>query len=229
MRFFFILICFSFLSYGQEFNVNPFYVWAENGLFLRSEPTTDSEKITTIPFGSSLQFIDFDSNTYTAEEFEGFKHTSNWMKVAYKSFEGYVVSGYTSILKPPSVELQDTSLANYLSNTFKLLDTKIIATHNESCQDIDCAKEYILTFENGIVYTYWEGEGGGTETLSLPKSNMLHGFLLAARYCDMYKQFKTEYSEEPLPYIRVLRNEVGCDFSITSLDELVIIVWSGGC
>jgi hypothetical protein len=229
MRFFLFLFCFSFLSYGQEINLNPFFVWAENGLSLRSEPRVDSEKITTIPFGSSLQFISYDSNTYTTEEFKGFKHTSKWMKVAYKSFQGYVVSDYTSMLKTPSTELQNASLLNYLKNTFKLLDTKIITTYSDDCQEQDCAKEYILTFENGIVHTYWEEEGGGTETLSLPKSNMLHGFLLAAKYCDMYKEFETVYSKEPLPYIRVLRNDIGCDFSITSLDELVIIVWSGGC
>jgi hypothetical protein len=133
-------------------------------------------------------------------------------------------------MKPPSSKTQNSSLINYLKNTFKLLDTTIIATHsNDNCGSIDCAKEYILTFEGGLVYTYWSGEGGGTETLSLPKSNILHGFLLAAKYCDMYKDFETIYSPNPMPSIRVMRDEVGCDFAITSLDDLVIIVWSGGC
>lgn len=209
-----------------------FFVWAKNGLSLRSSASTDAKKVETIPYGERVKFLSYDKNYYTVTEFKGFDYSDGWVKVNYNNTEGYVFNGYLSPITPPELNTDKSpvnSILQYIKNNHKQLDKKI-TEYYFGCTGEDCQESAaIYTFEGGITYSYWSGEGGGSQTLVLPKSNMLHAFTLASLFCRNYKDFKTVYTETPLPTIKVMRDDVGCDFTITTLNDYVIILWTGGC
>lgn len=232
MRFYIVFIWLSFIGFAQQSNQTPYYVWAKSGLSLRLGANTTSEKISTIPYGATVDVLSFDNNTFTVEEFKGFTYTTNWVKVKYNEIEGYAFYGYLSMVKPPQLNANastEKGLLDYLKHNYKVLEKKIISKYEGCGDETYCEKEVLYTFENGITYSSWSGEGGGTETLGLPNTNLLQAFILASFYCDMYKDFETVYSESPLPTIVVNRDDVGCDFTITCVDGFAIILWSGGC
>ncbi|OEK06073.1 hypothetical protein A8C32_18760 [Flavivirga aquatica] len=88
-----------------------------------------------------------------------------------------------------------------------------------------------ISYKNGgVTYTFWNGEGGGTEDLSIPnKLNILQAFTLGTIFCPSYKDFNVTYYKKPLPTIVVERDDVGCGFTITILGDYTLIHWSGGC
>ena len=223
----FLVITFtiSFNSIAQETYHSDYYVWAESGLSLRTEPYVDAEKITSIPYGETVKFLAFSHDELTVTEFKGFDYTGQWNKVNYNNQIGYVFAGYLALIKPPT-DLHKNAL-DYLKDSFIEVNHKVLSKYKD-CEE-DCNTSGIITFKEGIIYTYWQGEGGGTETIVVPKLNILLAYTLAAKYCDDYKRYKTEYTETPIPTITVRRDDVGCDFTITVLDDFAIIKWSGGC
>lgn len=207
---------------SQETHLEPYYIWAKSGLSLRESPDKNAEKITTIPYRNKVTFISYASESYTITEFDGFEYTTNWAKVSYNNQIGYAFAGYLSIIKPPKIS-ENYQLLEYLDDCFTKTGE---STHSEFENTITSGR---ISYKEGINYSFWNGEGGGTETLSMPKLNILQAYFLGSIFCPSYKNFETKYTEEPLPTIVVYRDDVGCDFSITVLGDFAIIHWTGGC
>src|SRR5687767_11673139 len=106
-----IFICFLFAGVLQAqkeyFKNQTLYCWAKGGINLRKFPTKYSEKITNIPFKTSVTVIDsIKGDPYI----DTLKKTpvpiiinGNWIKVKYGDNIGYVFDGYLSKLKPQNL------------------------------------------------------------------------------------------------------------------------------
>ncbi len=218
-------------SFAQEDNNLLYYVWAKSGLSLRNAPNKTAEKLTIIPYSDNVTFIAKTAETYTIIEFPGFEYSDGWVEVNYKNLTGYVFAGYLSHMQPPNIST-DTSLTSYLDKLFTETQTIAYETY-ENCKNdnrLSCIKSGQKSYKSGVTYTFWNGEGGGTEDLSIPnKLNILQAFTLGTIFCPSYKDFDVVYYEKPQPTIIVERDDVGCDFTITVLGDFTIIRWSGGC
>lgn len=214
---------------SQNEHLKPYYVWAKSGLSLRNAPNTTADKLTIIPYKSEVSFISYTGKTLTVTEFPGFDFTSNWVKVKYKNFEGYAFLGYLSLVKPPTIS-DKYGLDQYLKDNYTKINTEIHTKYKDcSSEEDSCITSGVKTYKEGVTYRFWNGEGGGTDTLSIPNLNVLQAFILGSLFCPSYSDFETKYIEKPYPTIIVYRDDVGCDFSITVLGGFAIIHWSGGC
>jgi len=215
--------------FSQQNYANPYYIWAKNGLSLRKSPNKTAEKITVIPYKSEVSLISYSEETLTITEFTDFNYTSNWAKIKYKDIVGYSFMGYISVVKPPKIS-ENYTLEQYLNDCFTKTNTTILSKY-ENCasNDESCVTSGVYSYKEGISYSFWNGEGGGTDSLSIPNFNILQAFTLASIFCPSYTDFEIKYFENPQPTIIVLRDDVGCDFSITVLGDFTIIHWSGGC
>lgn len=84
---FFMLFFIIFLLNSKDYNYG--IVIAEKGLILRSSSTTNSKKITTIPYNAKVEVIDKNGpkdNIYGI--------SSMWYKVKYKNKTGWVFGGF---------------------------------------------------------------------------------------------------------------------------------------
>ncbi|MBO0593661.1 SH3 domain-containing protein [Cellulophaga sp. E16_2] len=214
---------------AQEIFLDSYYIWAKSGLSLRASPDKNAEKIIIIPYRSEVSLISRSNETLTVSEFPGFEYTSNWVKIKYKDLVGYSFLGYLAKIKPPEIsDLVD--LQNYLNDNFTKTSTEIISKY-ENCpmENEACIISGVTSYKEGISYSFWNGEAGGSETVSIPNFNILQAFILASTFCPSYTAYKIEYFENPQPTILVYRDTAGCDFSITVLGSVAIIHWSGGC
>lgn len=228
----FIFICsFSIqILVSQEQHTKPYYIWAKSGLSLRKTPDKNAEKLTIIPYSSKVTFISFTSESYTVTEFDGFQYTTNWAKVSYNNNIGYAFAGYLSTIKPPKIS-ENYGIQEYLDDYFTKTDLIAYSTY-ENCSGEhirSCITSGLISYKEGISYSFWSGEGGGTDTLSIPNLNILQAYTLGTIFCPSYNDFEITYTENPLPTIVVMRDDVGCDFTITVLGDYAIIHWSGGC
>lgn len=215
--------------FSQDDYLKPYYVWAKSGLSLRSAPNTTAEKLTVIPYKSAVSFISFTGETLTVTEFSGFDYTSNWVKIKYKNFIGYAFLGYLSLIKPPTIS-ENYGLDKYLADNFTKINTDIHTKYKDcTATDESCVTAGVVSYKEGITHRFWNGESGGTNTLSVPNLNILQAFILGSLFCPSFNDFETKYFDKPFPTILVLRDDVGCDFSITVLSGFAIIEWSGGC
>jgi len=233
MKYILCLLIFVFgiqFSLSQEVYTKSYYVWAKSGLSFRNSPDKNANKLTVIPYGSEIALISYSSETYTVTEFNGFQYTTNWAKVSYNNQIGYAFSGYLSVIKPPKIS-ENYSIEDYLNDYFTKTGMTTYSKY-ENCNSknkLDCISSGLISYKEGINYTFWNGEGGGTNTLSIPKLNILQAYTLGTIFCPSYKDFKISYTEKPLPTIIVLRDDVGCDFTVTILGDYAIIHWSAGC
>lgn len=100
----YLILLGSDILLAQEFQVdtNAVFVIASGGLNLRNEPSINSKKITSIPFGSTIKYLsDISFNTdsiivYLRENREKENIKGNWVKVEYKKMIGYVLDIYLS-------------------------------------------------------------------------------------------------------------------------------------
>lgn len=109
-------------------NSSSFRVYAQNGLTLRSSPTTKNgmfNKVATIPFlDSNLQYV----GKISAEESVAYRG-SDWFFCRYfkgdEQFEGYVYAGYCDMLTPIAENLEVVTYIDYpiFQNTSKPTQT----------------------------------------------------------------------------------------------------------
>ena len=69
---------------------------AINGLSLREFPNSDSSKVLTIPYASSIEFIYRTDNRERINGFDG-----NWIQAEYNDSVGYIFDAYVSALPAP--------------------------------------------------------------------------------------------------------------------------------
>ena len=134
------------------------YVWAPNGVTLRTEKSEYSGKIRTIKYGEvlvaltsreiydnpqgSILEIDLDKNN--REDEEDFSLKGCWVKVTYENSTGYIFDGYLSKLKPM---IGKESFIEYSDRSFKKL--KVFKDFEDKKGDHQ--KQYHVIYDNGIM------------------------------------------------------------------------------
>lgn len=103
-----IVICILFLGTNLTANNTPtegslLQVLAPSGLKLRTSPTMNSGTITVMPHGAEVILLEFDKSTELTrvDWIDG-----NWIKVAYREYEGWAFDGFLTILNVPKHELE---------------------------------------------------------------------------------------------------------------------------
>lgn len=92
---FLLLIFYSILilfwSCKPEFKSHDSWIIAESGLILRTEPSTESKALVTIPFGTRLYLLERSKNESEVIDRETkAKYTNYWYKVSYLSKVGWI-------------------------------------------------------------------------------------------------------------------------------------------
>lgn len=110
----------SQISFGQKL-VNTFAteltVHARKGLNLRSNPSFDGEKKTTIPYGTKVKVMHILDTTFSISGLDG-----TWCKVAYGDTSGYVFDAYLSSLPFVSSEERYPYMKDYLYKAFEPIE-----------------------------------------------------------------------------------------------------------
>jgi len=137
-----------------------YYVWAKNGLNLRSSPTVEGKIITHIPFGDNLTFLKKTEHKYINKFVENGKFEknpillrSNWVRVKYKDLEGYLIDGYLLNLKCPD---KNENIEKYLirigkENGFEKLKKKVKYEFGKitfNCSQINLPEGKRISFQN---------------------------------------------------------------------------------
>ncbi|MEM6726270.1 MAG: SH3 domain-containing protein [Bacteroidota bacterium] len=78
------------------------FIYAPSGLNLRKGPTTDDEKIQTIPYGSEIELLDCPGKAILT--IDGLK--GKMCKVRFQGQEGYTFTGYLSQFPAPDPEME---------------------------------------------------------------------------------------------------------------------------
>ncbi len=134
---------------GQELNV-----YASSGLKLRAHPSTGSEVIDIIPFGSRVTVINTfefsDENTARIDWIDG-----HWILVEYEGMAGYLFDGYLSPLPFPGTESEICT--DGYSYAFTL--GEYIQEHYGQQSIIDSSTQYYFTMHDfGIKRKIWQKE-----------------------------------------------------------------------
>jgi hypothetical protein len=105
-----------FLCYNLSGQIqDTFYVFSESGLWLRNNPSFDSEKIRLLPAGSLIdKVIDYSENYSNIGWI-----TDRWVKVSIADTSGYLFKGYLSTFKYPKKYYENISInLSYLLETY---------------------------------------------------------------------------------------------------------------
>jgi len=114
-----LIICLFFLNLGSLWSQGHYFATASNGLILRKEPTTSSERIGKLPYGTITKIIEETEVVYQVNE-GNVTTNSVWVKVTYDNFPyidandngyqwdktGYVVKHYLEKLNKGYITTQ---------------------------------------------------------------------------------------------------------------------------
>lgn len=185
------------------------YVWAKNGLFLRSEPSTTSEKLTKLEYGSELIVVEqvLKKVAFSVEEFKGFRIKGFWVQVSVNNQIGYVFDGYLSKLKPlrknntTSKDWED--IETYANREFKVMKS----WSKNIVNNIDDKVDSIWTiYRNGNKLTVENGSYFQDTTILLRKISLEEGYLLAYVYFN--------WTNETFKVISIHDKKISCDFEL---------------
>ena len=124
----------AFIFCLTKINAETKFVWATNGLNLRTAPNTSSEVIGKLSFGDSLTILETTELKYTnllINKTDQEKHpiflTSYWVKIRFNGKEGFVINGYLLDFPCPKKNEQIGDYLRRMSKEFgsAKLDTEL--------------------------------------------------------------------------------------------------------
>ena len=218
-------------------------VWATSGLNMRDKPDAKATKIVSIPYGAKVVVqpnigvkIPFE-----VEEFKGFTVKGYWLLVKYGDTEGFVFDGFLSRLPAPIAPKQDSAI-DYLHQLIgkigekydvkiwmkdKMLDTSRFVLPNEK-YDPEAIQSFKQKYKQGILYTYFEGEGGTSSILELPNFTLYEAYLIVRTYHYDPKTDAFSFNKKDKSIDMYVKDEgAGCYFTIKQTGNKIII--DGGC
>ncbi len=218
-------------------------VWATSGLNMRDKPDAKATKLAAIPYGAKVVVqpnigvkIPFE-----VEEFKGFTVKGLWLLVKYGDKEGFVFDGFLSRLPAPkrndSLGFDDyfTSSIGKAGQKYdvkvwmkdEMLDTSRFVRPNEKYKEEDI-QSYKQKYKQGILFSYFQGEGGSGSTLELPNFTFFEAYLIVKTY---YYDLKTDvfsFNKKDKSINMDVKDEgAGCYFTIKQVGNKIII--DGGC
>lgn len=191
---------------SNSFSINNYkagdtlYVWAPNGVTLRTEKSEHFGKILAIKYGEKVVALEprevYDNPQYSILEIDLDKNNriddndfclkGQWVKVTFGNTIGYIFDGYLSKLIPMNI---NESFVEYADRSFTKL--KVFKYFKESHQ-----MQYHVIYDNGIMIdmeSNINNSNGGFSTRFLPLS-VEEAYLIfyARHYCNSpeYSSFK---------------------------------------
>jgi hypothetical protein len=218
-------------------------VWATSGLNMRDKPDAKATKLISIPYGAKVVVqpnigvkIPFE-----VEEFKGFTVKGLWLLVKYGDKEGFVFDGFLSRLPAPT-KADSLNWGSYLSSKVgevgkkyevkiwmrgEQLDTSRFVRPNEKYKDEDI-QSYKQKYKQGILESYWEGEGGSASTLELPNCTLYEAYLFVKTYAYDPQTDVFSFNKKDKSINMSVKDEgAGCYYTIKQVGNKAII--DGGC
>lgn len=217
-----ILIIPTVLYSQRQYTPNQtVYCWAKSGLNLRKQPSTNSDKVTKIPFKGSVTVIDTMkgksySDVLTNDSKYPLTINGNWLKVSYKSKSGdhidtgYVFDGYLSRIYPQS--LDDYFLKNYI----KTVDT----TMTDYGQTFKCSYK-LYRKKNGDYYKHIDEGGRWSHDYYFPNLSFEEAVMF------MMLSFPPDDIECPLKIIKIDGSDYFFESCTVTTVRLISIMGSG--
>lgn len=230
---------------GAQFDAPTFsasdsiFVWAKDGLSLRSEPSSKSSRKRALAYGTLVVVVEsgkYDSVTVipAATDKEGqrtpaFRMRGNWLQVSAGRDTGYVFGGYLSKMEPYKPKQDElASPSAWLEQTSGKLSTREYQNGNT------------IAYANHIVESEHNGEGGGYTRYYFPRDWNFHdGFLLLNYFYGLHiskeeiaecEWFNLIQGPDLLEIQSVgLRGGISSMVKIFFLDGFLIVTWGGGC
>ncbi len=219
-------------------------VWATWGLNMRDKPDAKATKLAAIPYGAKVVVqpnigikIPFE-----VEEFKGFTVKGLWLLVKYGDKEGFVFDGFLSRLPAPIPTEQDLAEATYLHQQIgevgqkyevkiwirdEMLDTSRFVRPNEKYKEEDI-QSYKQKYKQGILYSYFQGEGGSSSVLELSNCTLYEAYLIVKTYNYDPKTDVFSFNKKDKSINMDVKDEgAGCYFTIKQVGNKIII--DGGC
>jgi hypothetical protein len=156
------------------------YIVANGGLTLRDKPYKTGNKIALIPDETLIFWKKIDERNNKLEENYGLP--GKWIKIEYKNQSGYIFSGYTTSVKPPTVGYEN--IQSYLDENFDLKDTKKILTRTGNHYSENSPNYQTLKFydKDLIYFDYYDGVEGAGECLKSQSLTLQELFLIGKRF-----------------------------------------------
>jgi len=227
---------------AQYFSVgDSLFVWAKDGLSLRSEPLAKSSKKRGLSYGTPVVVVGgskSDSITVipAATDKEGqrtpaFRLHGRWLRVSAGRDTGYVFDGYLSKMEPfKPKQGKHFSISAWLEQTSSKLSTR------------EYPNGHTIAYANHIVESEHHGEGGGYSRYYFPRDWSFHdGFLLLNYFSSGLLHISREEIAECEVFILTLnqdslflesiglRGGIYNRFRMLFLDDFLIIEWGKGC
>lgn len=179
----------SFAILEYDWN-DTLYVWADNGLNVRLEPSSTSMVVAKIPFGNHLIArgskceLDYlerselvqDKVETTSLKVNVLALNGNWVQVNYNGLVGYVFDAYLSKIAPPSMKEGEGSLLDFFA-------ARCSYNYIERKDTLDEFGEDKIIFSNGIYMKQNYYPSGFSYRMMIPDFSEEEVFLLI-RYID---------------------------------------------
>jgi len=226
---------------AQYFSIgDSLFVWAKDGLSLRSEPFAKSSKKRALSYGTPVVLVEsskYDSVTIipAATDKEGkrtpaFRLHSYWLRVSAGQDTGYVFGGYLSKMEPYKPKSGEHAGP---SSWLEQIAGKQLSTR-------EYRDGHTIVYANHIVESEHHGEGGGYSRYYFPRDWSFHdGFLLLNYFYGLHiskeeiaecEWFNLTQGPDLLEIESVgLRGGIASMVKILFLDGFLIIEWGGGC
>lgn len=193
----------------KDYKINDtLYVWAKNGLFLRTEAKPIAEKVNKLEYGSALIILEqnLKTNAFSTEEFKGFKIKGYWVKVSVNNQIGYVFDGYLSKL-PPLLKMKNSDKFEDFSE-YATRFVKFVKSNTQETID-KAGDKHTLTikkFGNEITTEVAHDVYYGETRYSFKKLSLEEAYLFAFIY------FK--WTKETYKILSFQANEIKCDYEL---------------
>jgi len=160
-----------------------------SGVNLRENPSSASNKIATIIYGSKIQVVDDNlrQTKFRVEELKEFFIEGYWVKVKFRDQIGYLFDGYLS--KFPILDYKDTAIYeerldfHFLKENFKTIGKRKALKKYHDCKvtvDNDCFCAFEDKFEDGISYSEdFCFEAGSQNILKIKGATLVEMYLFA--------------------------------------------------
>ncbi len=231
-----IIFCILLLScFENAFSIDNYkagdtlYVWAPNGVTLRTEKSEHSGKILAIKYGEkvvtkeqretydnpgySMLEIDLDKNNRIDDN--DFSLKGLWVEVKYGNTVGYIFDGYLSKLIPMNSK---ESFIEYADRSFNKL--KLLKNFKDGYRI-----QYHVIYDNGVLIKQEDGSNDGIRTYCLPFSVEEAYLIFYARHYSKspeYSSYKKISSE-----IFKFELELGGITILDSYNYVIVSEWYG--
>jgi hypothetical protein len=217
-----LIIVFILLLFCIEnsFSINNYkagdtlYVWAPNGVTLRTEKSEYSDKIIAIKYGEKIvtmepreiyenpesSVLEIDLNKNNRIDDNDFSLNGLWVKVQFGNIIGYIFDGYLSKLIPMN---STESFIEYTDRSFNKL--KVFKNFKE-----DYRIQYHVIYDNGIMLDQEDNISSfncGIRTYFLPLS-------VEETYLIFYAKFLSRYPEFASSYKKIDSETFKCEFEL---------------